>query len=143
MSSVIAKPYPKSKERQQATCSSKPSYHACPVIYLGKTVSNYLNGVCTWHIVHSIPWSLNDIEIEAMLKAAMLLTPTSTKCDKWDPYTIDLIITNCKKLNLEEPLDVAVFACLTTIFYVTARVGEFIIPRLNAFDPNTHIPPTS
>ncbi|KAG2029159.1 hypothetical protein BDR03DRAFT_1096313 [Suillus americanus] len=41
--------------------------------------------------------------------------------------------------NLDNPLDASVFACLTTIFYATARVGEFTVPRLNAFDPKLHV----
>jgi hypothetical protein len=28
--------------------------------YSGKTVSNYVNGVRAWHIVHGAEWSLND-----------------------------------------------------------------------------------
>ncbi|KAG2052170.1 hypothetical protein BDR06DRAFT_990232 [Suillus hirtellus] len=107
--------------------------------YSGKTVSNYVNGVRAWHVIHGAAWSLNDIEIDAMLKAAVSLTPASTKRDKREPYTIDLIIAIREKLNLEDPLDASVFACLTTTFYATARVGEFTVPRLNAFDPTAHI----
>lgn len=43
------------------------------------------------------------------------------------------------KINQTNPFDVAFFACLTTIFYTAACVGEFTLPRLNAFDPTEHI----
>ena len=37
------------------------------------------------------------------------------------------------------PLDAAVFACLTTLFFATARTGEFTVPNLNSFNPSFHI----
>ncbi|KAG2746293.1 hypothetical protein P692DRAFT_20739577, partial [Suillus brevipes Sb2] len=107
--------------------------------YSGKMVSNYINGVRAWHIVHGAEWSLNNAEIDAMLKAAISLTPVNAKRSKREPYTTDLIIAIREKLNLDNPLDPSVFACLTTTFYATARVGEFTVPRLNTFDLNLHV----
>jgi hypothetical protein len=40
---------------------------------------------------------------------------------------------------LNDPFDAAVFACLTTCFYAAARLGEFVVPRLNAFSPACHV----
>jgi len=37
------------------------------------------------------------------------------------------------------PLHAAVFACLTTTFYATARVGEFTVQTLEAFHPEQHV----
>ncbi|KAG2346664.1 hypothetical protein BDR05DRAFT_974305 [Suillus weaverae] len=107
--------------------------------YSRKTVSNYINGVHAWHILHGADWLLNDAEVDTMLKAAISLTPINAKCSKHEPYTTDLIVAIQEKLNLDNPLDASVFACLTTTFYATARVGEFTIPHLNAFDPALHI----
>ncbi|KAG1865710.1 hypothetical protein C8R48DRAFT_705741 [Suillus tomentosus] len=129
-------------EEQRAPASNIliESFISCMVgHYSGKTVSNYVNGVRAWHIVHGAEWSLNDAGIDAMLKAAVSLTPTSAKRDKRKPYTVDLIVAIRGKLNLNNPLDASVFACLTTIFYATARVSEFTVPRLNAFDPKVHV----
>jgi hypothetical protein len=47
------------------------------------------------------------------------------------------------QLNLDAPLDAAVFACLTTCFYAAARLGEFTVRRLDAFDPVLHVTPAS
>lgn len=47
------------------------------------------------------------------------------------------------QLNLSNPLDAAVFACLTTAFFATARAGEFTVPRLDAFDPAIHVKPSN
>ncbi|KIK75864.1 hypothetical protein PAXRUDRAFT_18615 [Paxillus rubicundulus Ve08.2h10] len=40
------------------------------------------------------------------------------------------------------PLHVAVFVCLTTAFYATARTGELTTKTLRSFDPLSHIKPT-
>ena len=45
------------------------------------------------------------------------------------------------QLNLQDPLDAATFACLTTCFYHTGRVGEFTVKRLDLFDPTKHATP--
>ena len=43
---------------------------------------------------------------------------------------------------MSNPIDAAVFACLTTTFYTAARLGEFTIRRLGGFDPLTHVKPS-
>ena len=42
-------------------------------------------------------------------------------------------------MRRDDPFDSAVFACLTTCFYAAARVGEFLVPRLDAFSAAKHI----
>ena len=107
--------------------------------YLGKTISNYLHGVRAWHALHSIPWQLDKPKMDTMLRAAEKLTPTSSKRKKRRPYTPNFIAALKQQMNLEDPLDAAVFACLTTCFYATARLGEFTVRTLQSFNPNTHI----
>ncbi|KIK83839.1 hypothetical protein PAXRUDRAFT_152999, partial [Paxillus rubicundulus Ve08.2h10] len=48
--------------------------------YSGGTIANYLQGVCTWHIMHRLGWTHYDTEIKALLKAAVTLAPISSKC---------------------------------------------------------------
>ncbi|KAF9233082.1 hypothetical protein BU15DRAFT_80486 [Melanogaster broomeanus] len=60
--------------------------------YSDATISNYLRGVPAWHILHGVKWSLNDNEIEALLKAAIALTPPSSKHKPCKPYTIEISI---------------------------------------------------
>jgi hypothetical protein len=107
--------------------------------YSGKTISNYLHGVRAWHILHNILWQLEKPQMDTMLRAADKLTPTSSKRKKRWPYTPDFISAIRQLLNLEDPLDAAVFACLTTCFYASARLGEFTVRTLNAFNANIHI----
>jgi len=107
--------------------------------YSSATVSNYLQGVRAWHIIHGLDWTIKDDKVNALLKAAATLTTPSSKCKPREPYTIDTIATIHRSLDLDTPLHATVFACLTTIFYATARVGEFTVPKLDAFDPLKHV----
>ena len=61
------------------------------VAYSGKTISNYLNGVWAWHLLHSILWLLEKREMDTMLRAANKLTPSTSKKKKCHPYTPDFI----------------------------------------------------
>ena len=107
--------------------------------YSGKTISNYLHGVRAWHILHSIPWHLDKGEMDTMLRAADKLTPGSSKRKKWQPYTPDFISAVRQQMDLNDPLDAAVFMCLTTCFYASAWLGEFTVRTLQSFNPNMHI----
>jgi len=42
-------------------------------------------------------------------------------------------------LDLQRPLNASVFACLTTCFFATGRVGKFTVPKLNGFNPEAHV----
>jgi hypothetical protein len=102
-------------------------------------IANYIFRVCTWHILHGMHWALNDEEIDALLKATENLMPMALKHKRRRPYTIDFICTIWDQLNLQSPLDSAVYSCLTTAFYCTARLGKFTVPTLTSFNPDLHI----
>jgi hypothetical protein len=110
--------------------------------YAGRSISNYVFGIRAWHILHGIDWKISTLELTSLLKAAEKTAPASSKKPKRAPYTIDFMLAVREKLNLSLPLHAAVFACLTTTFYATARVGEFTIPRLDAFSPQKHVTPS-
>jgi hypothetical protein len=59
--------------------------------YSGKTIANYVYGVRAWHILHGVKWSLDDVQIDNLLKAAENMTPSNLKRKKRRPYTIDFI----------------------------------------------------
>ena len=79
------------------------------------------------------------MEMEAALRGAERLAPPSSKRKTRLPYTPDFITKLCSHLSLSDPFDAAVFACLATCFYAAARVGEFVVPRLDAFSPASHV----
>ena len=110
--------------------------------YSGSTITNYLCGIKAWHTIHGIPWALNEAESDALLKAAITLASASTKRPPRDPYTIDTLVTIRNHLALDTPLHAAVFTCLTTAFYATARTGELTTKTLQSFNPQSHIKPS-
>jgi len=103
--------------------------------YSNKILHNYVHAICAWHILYGIPWVINENEIKTMLNAAEKLAPSTSKRKKRRPYTPDFILSVKRNLDMSCALDAAVYACLTTCFYAAARLGEFTVPRLNAFDP--------
>ena len=109
--------------------------------YSGRTILGYLNGMRTWHILHSLQCALEKREMETMLHMADKLTPSTSKRKKCQPYTPEFIAMVWTHLNLDKPLDVAVYACLTTCFYASARLGKFTMRTLGSFNHNTHVTP--
>ncbi|GBE84447.1 hypothetical protein SCP_0604260 [Sparassis crispa] len=107
--------------------------------YSGKTIGNYITGIRAWHLLHGLPWVMKKNEMDVLLKSADVLTPSSSKCTPREPFTIEILAHIHGKLSLSEPLDAAVWACLTTAFYAVARVGEVIVRNLTAFDPTLHV----
>ncbi len=130
-------PEPKRAPAEQSLLSAFVAHMAAA--YSGKTISNYLNGVRAWHILHSVPWVLDKKEMDAMLRAAHKLTPNASKRKKRRPYTPDFIAAIRQHLDLDEPIDAAVFACLATCFYASARLGEFTVRTLDSFRPSAHV----
>ena len=106
---------------------------------LSKAIRNYIYGVRAWHTLYGLPWILHKEQIATMLKGAAKLTPPAVKQDQRKPVTVQMMTLIKAKLNQTDPFDLAFFACLTTIFYMAARVGEFMIQRLDSFNPMEHI----
>jgi len=90
-------------------------------------------------MLHGRPWILDPITLKATIEGAARLAPPSSKRPQRNPFTPDIIALFKSQLNLEDPLDVAVFACITVCFWGVARVSEFTVPSINAFDPTKHI----
>ena len=107
--------------------------------YSASTIKNYVAGVRAWHILHRLPWKLSDEQVEVMVRAAKTITPAASKRKPRDPYTIPTLLAIRAQLNLTDPLDVAVWACATSLFYGAARAGELTVPKLGAFDPTLHV----
>jgi len=107
--------------------------------YSGGTISNYFYGAQAWHILHGIPWRLEKAEMDTMLRAAEKLTPSTSKKKPRRPYTPDFIEALYHHLDLNNPLDAAVYACLTTCFYASACLGEFTVRKLEGFDSSKSV----
>ncbi|KDQ62028.1 hypothetical protein JAAARDRAFT_121512 [Jaapia argillacea MUCL 33604] len=112
---------------------------SCAGSYSGKTLVNYFVAIRAWHTLHGQPWNMDNTEMKAVLDGAAILAPPSSRRPKREPFTPKLIASIRTQLDLSNPLDAAVYACLTTTFWSTARVGEFTLPNLKAFDPRLHV----
>ena len=79
-------------------------------VRFGKTISGYVAGVCAWHLLHCLPWRMDQLAIDTLLCAADHSTPGSA-CQKLrQPFTLDYITAFARGLDLlHSPLDVAVF----------------------------------
>lgn len=127
-------------ERAPASTLLILSFIACLAgSYAGSTISNYFFGIRAWHILHGVPWLINKMETEALLRAAGNVEPKSSKKKKRRPYTVDYICALREHLDMNVSLDAAVWACLTTAFYSVARVGELTLPTLSSFNPASHV----
>ena len=107
--------------------------------YSPTALRNYLSGVRAWHILHGLPWSINDDQTDLIIKAAYSLTPQSSRKEKRPPMTVAYIVQILAHLDPSNPLHAAIAACLTTSFYASARLGEFTVRTLKSFDPNIHV----
>ena len=110
--------------------------------YSGSTIDNYVYGIWAWHILHGVRWQMDTTELEALLRAAAKTAPVTSKRKKRVLYTLDFILAIRGQLNLGLPCDAAVYSCLTTTFYAAARLGEFTVPNLNAFQWDAHVKPS-
>ncbi|TFK18646.1 hypothetical protein FA15DRAFT_683230 [Coprinopsis marcescibilis] len=107
--------------------------------YAGLTARNYVLAVRAWQILHGIKWQVNDFKLEALLKSAQKSVPATSRKLKQEPFTVDYIARLREQLDPQSLLHMAVYACLTTIFYSMARVGEFMVRNQQAFNPVQHV----
>jgi len=111
----------------------------CAGTYSGNTLSNYTAGLRAWHMLHGRPWLIDADTLKATIEGASRLAPPSSKCPQCTPFTPEIISILRSQLDLDNPLDAAMFACITTCFWCIARLGEFTVPSINTFDPTKHI----
>ena len=107
--------------------------------YSGDAIANYMAAVHAWHVLHGIEWAIDKDQLKALYKGSNRLAPPASKRQKRAPYTITFLLAIRSALDLSNPLHAAFWACLTTTFYSTSRLGEFVLPSLQAFDRSRHV----
>ncbi|KIJ12429.1 hypothetical protein PAXINDRAFT_82964 [Paxillus involutus ATCC 200175] len=112
---------------------------SCAGAYSGSTISNYAAGIRAWHLLHGHPWTVDQNELKLTLQGASRLAPRSSKRPKRPPMTINDIKTIRTFLNLDDPGDIAIYACMVIVFYSVARLGEFTVTAMSKFDPAKHV----
>lgn len=108
-------------------------------IYSATAISNYVAAVRAWHIVHGMAWNIGGPEMDAITKGAKSMAPRTSTREEREPMTVEYIVAVHPHFSDSNPRDVAVFACLTSAFWATARLGEFTVKNLSAFNPEEHV----
>ncbi|KAK2464050.1 hypothetical protein APHAL10511_003920 [Amanita phalloides] len=108
-------------------------------VYSPSTINNYLAGIRAWHIIHGLELKTHKPTMDALLKVAMVMALPDAQRAKRPPLQLKKIQTIKALLDLKKPLGVAIFACLTTTFWGTTRLGEFTLPDKIHFDKLIHI----
>lgn len=111
----------------------------CAGAYSGSTISNYATGLRAWHILHGMEWKISEAEYRALLEGAARLAPSSSKRPKRNPFTLEILERFHLCMDLNDPRDAAIFACLVCSFFSIARLGEFTVPAIAKFNPSLHI----
>ncbi|KIJ19754.1 hypothetical protein PAXINDRAFT_67127 [Paxillus involutus ATCC 200175] len=111
----------------------------CTGALSGLTISNYAAALRAWHVLHGLAWNINEPEYKALLEGATRLTPASSKQPKRSPFTATILEKFREVMNLEDPHNAVIFACLISSFYCIARLGEFTVSAISRFDPTKHI----
>ncbi|KIK36578.1 hypothetical protein CY34DRAFT_26291 [Suillus luteus UH-Slu-Lm8-n1] len=103
---------------------------SCTGSYTGKTIANYVYAVRAWHILHGQTWNMQQHELKTALDGAA----------KQAPRTLHHRIhpSDSGSFQLDTPLNAAVFTCLTGTFYSLARLGEFTVQSIKAFNEDSH-----
>ncbi|KAI0089522.1 hypothetical protein BDY19DRAFT_984980 [Irpex rosettiformis] len=107
--------------------------------YSASAAKNYFAGVRAWHIIHRLDWPDEKFQFHILLSAASADEPLSSHQSKKHPYTVETLEKMIAQLEDSKPLDVAVRAVATTMFYSLGRLGEFTVSSQNAFSASKHV----
>jgi hypothetical protein len=105
----------------------------------GSTISNYISGVRTWHIIHHMQWNIDQLAVDTALRAATVSAPSKSIKPQRKPVTVDYLASILNHLNKNHPLDAAIAACITTTFWSVSRLGEFTVQTIKSFNSKKHI----
>ena len=112
---------------------------SCTGAYSGSALTNYSAGLHAWHLLHGHLWTIELIELKHMLQGAARLAPHSSKKPKQPPMTMEDIKIIHTHLDLDDPCNVAIFACMVVVFYCVARLGEFTVKTTRDFNASKHV----
>ena len=105
---------------------------------LSSCVEGWLLGLSFWHSVNGAEWKGGN-QLRITKAAVIKMVPESSKQAKRPPVTLEHMLSLLKGLNLSNSFDIAVWACVTTLWKGVCRGGEFLIPSMNKFDPKYHV----
>ena len=98
---------------------------SCAGSYVGNILANYVFAIQAWHILHGLPWNMDDLQVKVALTGVTALALLTSKHLKRALVTIELMECIFCMLDLSNPLDVAVASCFTMTFYLVLHTGEW------------------
>jgi hypothetical protein len=104
-------------------------------------VKNASAAVQAWHRIHGIGWFVEEGALDPFYRAARACTPKESRRTLRKPASVPLLEQIRSRLNMTTSRDIAFFACLTTVFWATARLGEFVTPTVDGFRAGAHVTP--
>ena len=112
---------------------------SCAGAYSGSAISNYAAGIHAWHLLHGHAWLVEPNELKLTLQGATCLAPHASKRPKRPPMTINDIKAIRAFLNLDDPCNTAIYACMVVVFYSVVRLGKFTVTAITKFDAAKHV----
>ncbi|KAF5384193.1 hypothetical protein D9615_003124 [Tricholomella constricta] len=107
----------------------------------GNCVRNWLNGLCSWHMLNRAEWHGQDPWVLTYKKAADKLGVPFKRPPR-SPITGKHLLALHQKLDLHSPRDAAIWAAALTAFWGCRHLGE-LLPTSTSFSPAIHISRTS
>jgi hypothetical protein len=108
--------------------------------YSASAISNAVQAVRAWHILHGLGWPHAKDDFSVLLSSAEKNCPPSSRRPQRQPVRIELIRRLHATIDFDDPADVAFYACLTTVYFSTSRLGEFVLGAVHDhFDPARHV----
>jgi hypothetical protein len=102
-------------------------------------MSNAIAGVHAWEAINGFHSMIPQGALEALLRSAEVNGPQRRPLRA--PIQLSLIERVHPCINPADPFNIAFYACLTTTFHCTARLGEFTVPTEGGFNPRYHVTP--
>ncbi|KAE8222197.1 hypothetical protein CF319_g4566 [Tilletia indica] len=106
--------------------------------YAGSTISNWISALRAYHLTHGFTLDTSHDLVKQVRRGAERLTPPASKRPPRPAYTARDLILLAPHFDLNEPFDAAIWATLLSAFWGLARLGELIVPRIDAFNPRFH-----
>lgn len=103
-------------------------------VLAGSTVSGKLSAVRAWHIMNNVAYN-GGLRLSYVLKGVENMSPADSSRPPRPPITVDMLRLLHDNLNMENPLDVSVYAAAVVAFWCQCRLGELFSTTERHFDP--------
>lgn len=105
------------------------------------TPRNRLSALKAWHVAHNMEWK-GSARLRYVLNGVHSLAPHGSKRRPRPPVNATMIVQLVERLNLGDPLDIAVAACAVTAFWGQCRLGE-LLPSSSSVPSSSPFPARS